>query len=78
MQRDVNEAIKTHYGRSDLADVILAALEKAGADIRQLSLEELAPIDEFHIRGTAWAKLPGSNCFSRSIARNRGLRSTAL
>ena len=53
MRNGVNEAIKTHYGRSDLAEVILAALEKAGADIHQLSLEQLAPIDEFHIRGRA-------------------------
>ncbi len=53
MRNGVNEAIKTHYGRSGLAEVILAALEQAGADIQQLSLEELAPIDEFHIRGRA-------------------------
>ncbi|WP_316153726.1 class I SAM-dependent methyltransferase [Cupriavidus sp. BIC8F] len=53
MRNAVNEAIKTHYGRSDLAAVILAALEEAGADIQKLSLEELAPIDEFHIRGRA-------------------------
>lgn len=53
MQKAVNEAIKTHYGRPDLATVILAALEEAGADIQKLSLEELAPIDEFHIRGRA-------------------------
>lgn len=53
MRNGVNEAIKTHYGRSDLAEVILAALEQAGADSQHLSLEELAPIDEFHIRGRA-------------------------
>lgn len=42
MLNSVNEAIKTHYGRSDLAEGILAALEQAGADIERLSLEELA------------------------------------
>lgn len=67
MRTGVNEAIKTHYGRSDLAEVILAALEQAGADIQQLSLEELAPIDEFHIRGRA---------ATLELARAAGLRST--
>lgn len=67
MRNGINEAIKTHYGRSDLADVILAALEEAGADIQQLSLEELAPIDEFHIRGRA---------ATLELAQAAGLRST--
>ncbi|MFB0935276.1 MAG: methyltransferase domain-containing protein [Propionivibrio sp.] len=67
MRTGVNEAIKTHYGRSDLAEIILAALEQAGADIQQLSLEELAPIDEFHIRGRA---------ATLELARAAGLRST--
>lgn len=53
MQNDVNEAVQTHYGRADLAGIILAALQDAGADIERLSVELLAPIDEFHIRGRA-------------------------
>ena len=53
MQSRVNEAIQTHYTRSDLANVILAALEKAGKDVSRLTPEDLAPIDEFHIRGRA-------------------------
>ena len=44
----VNEAIKTHYTRSDLGNVILAALEKTGKDVNRLSPEDLAPVDEFH------------------------------
>jgi SAM-dependent methyltransferase len=52
-QTRVNEAIQTHYTRADLGDVILAALEKAGKDVHHLSPEDLAPIDEFHIRGRA-------------------------
>ena len=47
----VNEAIQTHYTRTDLGDVILAALEKAGKDVNHLTPEDLAPIDQFHIRG---------------------------
>jgi MPBQ/MSBQ methyltransferase len=50
-QTRVNEAIQTHYTRADLGDVILAALEKAGKDMSRLTPEDLAPIDQFHIRG---------------------------
>ena len=51
MKSRVNEAIQTHYTRADLGDVILAALEKAGKDMSRLTPEDLAPIDQFHIRG---------------------------
>lgn len=51
MQARINEAIQTHYTRADLGDVILAALEKAGKDLNHLTPEDLAPIDQFHIRG---------------------------
>ena len=53
MQTRINEAIQTHYTRADLGDVILTALEKAGRDIDHLTPEDLAPIDQFHIRGRA-------------------------
>ena len=43
--------IQEHYNRSGLDDAILAALTAAGKDIKHLKLEDLAPIDEFHIRG---------------------------
>lgn len=49
----VNEAIQTHYTRSDLGNVILVALENAGKDVNNLTLEDLAPVDQFHIRGRA-------------------------
>lgn len=51
MTSQVNEAIQTHYTRADLGDAILAALEKAGKDVNRLTPEDLAPIDQFHIRG---------------------------
>lgn len=47
----INEEIQTHYTRSDLGEVILAALTKAGKDVNRLTPEDLAPIDQFHIRG---------------------------
>lgn len=53
MKTRINEAIQTHYTRADLGDVILTALEKAGRDIDHLTPEDLAPIDQFHIRGRA-------------------------
>lgn len=49
----VNETIQAHYTRSDLGNMILAALEKAGKDLNRLTPEDLAPVDEFHIRGRA-------------------------
>jgi ubiquinone/menaquinone biosynthesis C-methylase UbiE len=61
MQTQINREIETHYTRADLGDVILAALEKAGKDVTHLTPEDLAPIDQFHIRGRtatlelAWA-----------------------
>lgn len=49
----VNESIQTHYTRAGLDGHILAALGKAGKDLTRLTPEDLAPIDEFHIRGRA-------------------------
>ena len=53
MKSDVNNVIQTHYTRINLGEIILAALEKAGKDVHCLTPEDLAPIDEFHIRGRA-------------------------
>jgi SAM-dependent methyltransferase len=53
MSKAVNEAIQTHYGRQDVGSVILRALENAGKDLGRLTPEDLAPVDEFHIRGRA-------------------------
>ena len=43
--------VEGHYNRQGLDEAILAALTAAGKDIYHLKLEDLAPIDEFHIRG---------------------------
>jgi len=53
MPTDLNRNIQQHYARTDLGNLILAALEKAGKDIDRLAPADLAPIDEFHIRGRA-------------------------
>ncbi|MBP2290338.1 class I SAM-dependent methyltransferase [Azospirillum rugosum] len=47
----IEQQVAEHYGRSDLASDILGALERAGKDIDRLRPEDLAAIDEFHIRG---------------------------
>jgi MPBQ/MSBQ methyltransferase len=43
--------VERHYTRGQLERSILEALERAGKDLERLSLDDLAPIDEFHIRG---------------------------
>lgn len=49
----VNEIIQAHYARGDVGNAILTALVKAGKDVDHLTPEDLAPVDEFHIRGRA-------------------------
>jgi MPBQ/MSBQ methyltransferase len=43
--------VQGHYNRQGLDEAILAALTAAGKDIHHLKLEDIAPVDEFHIRG---------------------------
>jgi ubiquinone/menaquinone biosynthesis C-methylase UbiE len=45
--------VTEHYNQSDLSTKILAALAQAGKDINALTRDDIAPIDEFHIRGRA-------------------------
>jgi ubiquinone/menaquinone biosynthesis C-methylase UbiE len=42
--------VQTHYTRSVIGETILAALAAAGKDIEHLTIEDLAPVDEFHSR----------------------------
>lgn len=43
--------VSNHYTIPDLGRRILAALEAAGKDLESLTVEDLAPVDAFHIRG---------------------------
>lgn len=43
--------VASHYGRSQLREALLSALQGAGKDPNHLTLDDLAPIDEFHVRG---------------------------
>lgn len=56
--------VSRHYTVRGLGDRILAALTAAGKDVDALTVDDLAPVDEFHIRGRAateelagWARL---------------------
>ena len=46
---DIENAVAGHYGAPNLLDRIYAGLEAAGADLANLTLEDLEPVDEFHI-----------------------------
>lgn len=43
--------IQSHYAGNNLLARVLSALEKAGKDLCNLQPADLAPVDEFHIRG---------------------------
>ena len=47
----VERQVIEHYGLGDLSERILAALDQSGVDRERATLEDLAPIDEFHIGG---------------------------
>jgi MPBQ/MSBQ methyltransferase len=46
----MTEQVAQHYGKGGLLDRILAALAQAGKDIDHLTIDDLAPMDEFHSR----------------------------
>jgi ubiquinone/menaquinone biosynthesis C-methylase UbiE len=48
---NVRADVEKHYGRGEILNSILRALREAGKDIARLTPPDLAPVDEFHIRG---------------------------
>ncbi|MDX6644538.1 MAG: methyltransferase [Miltoncostaeaceae bacterium] len=44
-------AVARHYARPDLAEAILSALRQAGVDVDRLRPDDLAGMDELHMRG---------------------------
>jgi SAM-dependent methyltransferase len=42
--------VARHYGRGGLLERLLGALTEAGKDIERLTIDDLAPVDEFHSR----------------------------
>jgi ubiquinone/menaquinone biosynthesis C-methylase UbiE len=47
----LREQVEQHYARGWILDSIIAALRKTGKDLARLRPEDLAPVDEFHVRG---------------------------
>ena len=45
------QAITHHYTRGDLVEDIRTALAKIGKDVDHLTVDDLAPVDEFHVGG---------------------------
>jgi MPBQ/MSBQ methyltransferase len=45
------ESVERHYGRGHILDSIRSALRQSGKDLGRLRPSDLAPVDEFHIRG---------------------------
>jgi len=45
--------ISHHYGSAGLSQRIVSALRKAGKSLDALTIEDLAPLDQFHTRGLA-------------------------
>lgn len=43
--------VEAHYGRGDMAARILEVLREDGSDLSALTLEDLTPFDQMHVRG---------------------------
>ncbi len=44
-------SVSQHYSRDGLAQTILDALQRAGKNLDALTIDDLAPVDQFHVRG---------------------------
>lgn len=46
----MSDDVAQHYGKGGLLDRVLDALQRAGKDLDRLTIDDLAPLDEFHGR----------------------------
>ncbi len=44
-------AVSSHYQHGDLTDAIRKSLTRLGKTVDSVTIEDLAPVDEFHIGG---------------------------
>ena len=51
MSDTLENSVAAHYGRGGLAEAILNGIAAAGLDPDALTVEDLAPVDEFHTAG---------------------------
>lgn len=75
------DRVEAHYDTPGLLDAIRAALVRAGKELDALEPDDLAPVDEFHIRGreatVELAALAELSAGSRVIDIGSGLGGTA-
>ena len=45
-------SVANHYGRSDLLQAISGGVQRLGKTPETVGIEDLAPVDEFHIGGS--------------------------
>lgn len=50
---DSDDLVERHYGAADLETRIVSGLDRLGKDLNRLSVDDLAPVDAFHVRGRA-------------------------
>ena len=48
-----HEKVATHYAHGDLLSAISSGIEKLGKTRDTVTVEDLAPVDEFHVGGRA-------------------------
>ena len=51
MPSNLESSVAAHYGKGGLAAAILDGIAAAGLDLEALTIEDLAPVDEFHTAG---------------------------
>lgn len=51
MTQELEREVASHYGKKDLTARLLEALRAGGIDPDHLTVQDLAPVDEFHIGG---------------------------
>ena len=62
---DLHNSVTNHYTKTELYEKIINTLKENGKDINQLTIEDLAPVDQFHIRGLNGTKeLAESGCIN--------------
>ena len=59
----MNNEIKVHYASPGLSERIVQGLEAIGKSPASVDLDDLAALDEFHLRGPAATRTDGRKLF---------------